>query len=76
MVGVINIVEYENRFWHTADIYKNNALICEVNFCHKISEDNNWIFIYNGAGGHDNIRHGDLIEKIYIGDCELKIEKI
>lgn len=65
------IKEYKNRFWDVAEIFKNDKKIATVNLFFSVKDD--WIFIYNTAGGSGyGYKQGDLIEKIYIGDCELE----
>jgi hypothetical protein len=68
------IKEFTNRCWCIAEVHKNGVKIADINRYYSVDKD--WIFIYDAAGGHDNIKKGALIEKIYIGDSEFVMEHI
>ena len=69
----IKIVRYLNgRHDKRADVYKNGIQIAEIRRLYDITPD--WILIYGyGGGGQlESITKGPLIEKIYIGNCEME----
>ena len=75
MKATVKIIEYPNRFWHTADIKIINHGGClreliEVNRYYDVDKD--WIYIYDTCGGHDNIKRGRLLRKINISGYELE----
>jgi hypothetical protein len=65
---------FKQRCWDVAKVWKNNKEIATINRFYHIDEK--WIYIYDTVGGQGTGYHkGDLVNKIYIGDCEFeKIE--
>lgn len=63
--------EYPNKCWGVAKVFKNGTEIADISLFYDVTPE--WIFIYKTAGGSGTgFRQGDLIEKIFIGDCEFK----
>lgn len=60
----------DNVFWNIGKVYKNGKLIANINKFYEVTKD--FIYIYDTAGGSDSIKKGELIRKIYIGDCEFE----
>jgi len=63
----------KGNFWHVADVFKNGTNICRINKFYEVTPD--FILVFDSGGGHDHITKAGLLEKIYIGDCEFKIEE-
>lgn len=71
----ILIKEYSDRYWSVADIFKNDVFIVNVNKFYEVNSDFILIFDTIGGSGYGHSK-GKLIQKIYIGDCELIKETI
>ena len=67
----IKIVEYKNRYWQKAEIFKNDRLIAKANRFYDVTPD--WIFIYDEIGGSGyGYTKGEILHKIFIGNCEFE----
>ena len=66
----VYLAKYPQRCWHVADIHKGNEII-PINRFYSIDKD--FICIYNTMGGSGyGYSPGDVIQKVYIGDCEFE----
>ena len=70
----IVIEEYPQNYWGVAKVFKNGIEIANINRYYEVTTD--WILIYAATGGHDFIHRGELIKKIFIGDCELEVKEV
>jgi len=71
MGKVIELILYPNRFWGIAEVFKDGRKIASINKFYDIDKD--WIIIYETTGGQGiGYFKGNIITKIFIGDCELK----
>ena len=72
MKDKIVLKEFKRRFWMVAEVWKNDKKIADINRFYKVTDE--WIFIYDTIGGQGTgYKKGDLLEKIFIGDCEFKL---
>lgn len=73
-MDIITVKTFANRCFDVAEIWKNDKKISTVNKFYEVTKD--WIIIYetNGGCGY-GYQKGNVIEKIYIGDSELKLER-
>ena len=64
------IIEYKQRFWGVAEVFKNGKKIAKVNKFYDVTPE--WIIIYDTEGGSGiGWRKGDILAKIFIGNAEL-----
>ncbi len=69
----IVLKEFKQRMWMVAEVWKNGKKIADINRFYKVTDE--WIFIYGTEGGQGTgYVQGDLLRKIFIGDCEFKKE--
>jgi len=65
------IEEYRCNFWRVAKVFRNGKEIETINRFFSVDEE--WIYIYKTVGGTGTgFSRGDLIRKIFIGDCEFE----
>ena len=70
-VDKIILKEYKDRSWLIAEVWKNNEKIADINKFYEVTEF--WILIYDTNGGQGiGYSKGNLIQKIYIGNCEFE----
>jgi len=69
------VKHFTNKCWEVAEVWKNGEKIATANLFYDVTQD--WIIIYSTAGGSGiGWKKGDIIEKIYIGDSEFRLEKV
>lgn len=62
-----------NDFWSKGTVVIDGAIVARINKFYEATPE--WILIFDCFGGSGyGYSKGDLIEKIFIGDCEFKIE--
>lgn len=62
---------FKQRFWEIAEVWKDNKKIANINRFYEINDQ--WIMIYKTIGGQGTgFNKGNLINKIFIGDCEFE----
>ena len=67
------IKEFTDVFHRKGEVWIDGQKVADTGEFVDVTPE--WIYIYETGGGHDYSIQGRLLRKIWIGDCELKIEK-
>lgn len=71
MMDKIILEEFPNKYHDVAEVWKNGNKIHTIESCYY-EIDEQWIYEYKRAGGQDSGYKGQLLKKIFIGDCEFE----